>query len=118
MQAQMLDMTPDQAIAALQHDLGLALDDLALALHVDVRTIRRWQTNGMYPQRETRDRLAALLRLRQSLLDFFQTSQDAQVWLAEPQRYLGWMTPVEALRAGRPSRAEAALEVMREGMSI
>ena len=118
MQAQILDMTPSKAIETLQRDLGLTMDDLALALRVEVRTIQRWRAQGTYPQRDTRDRLATLLRLRQSLLDFFQTSEDARVWLNEPQRYLGWMTPGEALRAGRPDRAEAALEVIREGMAV
>ena len=118
MQAQILDMMPGPAIEALQRDLGLTLDDLALALRVEARTIQRWRTQGTYPQRERRDRLATLLRLRQSLLDFFQTTEDVRAWLNEPQRYLGWMTPSEALRAGRPDRAEAALEVIREGMVV
>src|SRR3954447_2285223 len=98
MQAQKLDMMPGPAIEALQRDLGLTLGDLALALHVEARTIQRWRTHGTYPQRETRERLATLLRLCQSLLDFFQTSDDVRAWLNEPQRYLGWMTPTEALR--------------------
>lgn len=114
-----LEITPDVAVEELQRDLGLSINDLAAALQVEPRTVQRWRVgNGTRPQREARHRLVALLRLRQGLHEFFESAEYGRDWLNEPSRYLGWMTPVDAIRAGQPDRAEAALEVMREGMLI
>ena len=44
--------------------------------------------------------------------------EGARDWLRCPSRYLSGMTPLEALRAGRVDRAEAALGALDAGIYL
>lgn len=112
------DMSPAQAIAEIKRDLALKSSELAQALGVDTRTLDRWEKGQVYPQQEGRERLGALLDLAQNVRAFFATAEDAQGWLRDQNRYLGGLTPLEAIRAGRTDRARAALGVMQWGIGI
>lgn len=112
------EMTPTQAIAEIQGSLGITLDELAQALSVDPRTMARWARGVVFPQHESRQRLDAVLDLARNVASFFATSDDGHGWLRDPNRYLGGISPLEALRAGRVDRARAALGVMQWGIGI
>ena len=112
------DMSPAQAIAEIKRDLAIKSSDLAQALGVDTRTLDRWEKGRVYPQQAGRARLAALLDLAQNVSEFFATPEDAQGWLRDQNRYLGGLTSLEAIRAGRTDRARAALGVMQWGIGI
>ncbi len=110
---------PTKTVEELQHDLGLTLDDLALALNVRPRTIGRWLTEGDTPQRNKgRERLEALDALRVRLNEMFTSQEAAKTWLNAGSRYLGGLTPVEVLRAGRIDRVDAALEALESGVFL
>ena len=114
----MLDVMPSQMIADLERDLGLSTDDLARALHMNPRTVDRWRAGDTYPQREARERLNALMGLRRHLSETFRDLESAHSWLRDNNRYLGRLTPVEALRAGRLDRIDAALTALDAGIFI
>jgi hypothetical protein len=99
-------------------DLGLSAKDLTGALSVDRKTLERWVKGETYPQREARKRLIALLTLRDRLAESFEDLAGAREWLNAPARYLGGITPAEALRTGRMDRVEAALEVLESGIFV
>ena len=84
----------------LEADLGLPSKDLADALSVDRKTLDRWVTGETYPQREARRRLVELLALSQRLCEAFEGPDGVQEWLHASSRYLGGLTPAEALRSG------------------
>jgi hypothetical protein len=44
--------------------------------------------------------------------------ENASEWLEADTRYLGGMKPIEALRAGRMDRVEAALEALDSGFVV
>ena len=111
-------MTPRQALNRLESDLGLTPKDLIGALSVDRRTIDRWLSAETYPQREARRRLVELLALSQRLCDAFEGPDGAREWLHAASRYLGGITPAEALRTGRLDRVEAAFEVLESGIFV
>ena len=113
-----LEMAPRQAIQLLEADLGLSAKDLTGALSVDRKTLDRWVSSETYPQREARKRLIALLALRDHLAESFENLEGAREWLNAPARYLGGITPAEALRTGRMDRVEAALEVLESGIFV
>ena len=106
-------------VAILYRWGALQVSDAALAgaLGVDVRALDRWR-NGMHPQRSVRERLAALARLHERLLESFDDADDLRVWLHADNRYLGGLKPVEALSAGRLDRVEAALEALDSGFFV
>src|SRR4051794_1604675 len=113
-----LEVTPRQAIAELEADLGLSAKDLTGALDIDRKTLERWVKGETYPQREARKRLIALLGLRDHLAESFTDLDGAREWLNAPARYLGGITPAEALRTGRMDRVEATLEVLESGIFV
>ncbi|MBA2450668.1 MAG: helix-turn-helix transcriptional regulator [Chloroflexi bacterium] len=113
-----LDVMPHRALQLLKSDLGLTARDLAGALAVDRRTLDRWTTGRTHPQHEARARLAALLGLRERLLASLGGLEFAREWLKTPSLYLGHLTPLEVLRAGRPDRVEANLEAFDAGVAL
>ena len=116
--APQLEMTPRQAVQRLESDLGLTTKDLASSLNVDPRTLDRWLSGETYPQRETRRRLIELLTLSQRLCEAFEGPEGAHEWMHASSRYLGGITPAEALRTGRLDRVEAAFEVLESGIFV
>lgn len=113
-----LGMSPAQALQVLQSDLGLTQKELVVALDTEARNIGRWAAERAYPQREARRRLGALLALHRHLGETFTSMAAARDWLDDSSRYLGGLTPREALRAGRIDRAEAALEALDSGIYL
>ena len=112
------EKTPAAVLAEMERTLGLSKDDMARALGVNVRTIERWRRGMAVPQRETRERLAVLLRLQDRLIDTFTTQDAAREWLHRQNRYLRGLTPADALRVGRPDRVDGALEVLDAGIFV
>ena len=116
--APLRDISPAQAIALIKRELPMKASDLAQGLDIDARTLDRWEKGLVYPQQDGRERLGALLDLAENVSAFFATPEDAQGWLRDQNRYLGGLTPLEAIRAGRIDRARAALGVMQWGIGI
>jgi transcriptional regulator with XRE-family HTH domain len=115
---QRLEVAPGQAVERLMGGLGLSKKELADALDATPRTLERWRTGGTYPQRDTRRRLAELVELDYHLRETFEDREAVQRWLSSPNRYLGGLTPVEAVRVGRVDRVEAALEALDSGVFV
>ena len=113
-----LEMTPRQAINQLESDLGLTSKDLVGALSVDRRTLDRWLSGETYPQREARRRLVDLLALDRRLCEAFEGPDGAREWMHASSRYLGGITPAEALRTGRLDRVAATFEVLESGIFV
>ena len=114
----LLEMTPRQALDALQEAMGLSEEELAGALGTSHRTVQRWRAGKAYPQQLARQRLAELLRLQQRVRETFEGLDTVRRWFHSPSRYLGGMTPAEAVRVGRLDRVEAALEALDSGVFL
>lgn len=116
--AAVLEMTPRQALDALEKGLGIPEEDLAQALNSNRRTLQRWRAGTVHPQQLARQRLAELLRLQQRVRETFEGRDAAHRWVHTQSRYLGGITPAEAIRVGRLDRAEAALEALDSGVFL
>jgi len=110
-----LDTTPRRALDTLEKALGIPEEELAQALNINRRTLQRWRTGVAHPQQAARSRLAALLRLQQRVGETFTSLDASRRWFHAPSRYLGGITPAEAIRVGRLERVEAALEALHSG---
>jgi DNA-binding transcriptional regulator YiaG len=110
-----LDITPRRAIEKIERSLGMPEDELAQALSANRRTLRRWRAGTAHPQQLSRQRLAELLRLQQRVSETFEGRDAVRRWFQSESRYLGGMTPAEAIRVGRIDRVEAALEALHSG---
>jgi transcriptional regulator with XRE-family HTH domain len=113
-----LDITPSQALDSLQEATGLSDEELADALGASHRTIQRWRAGTAYPQQLARQRLAELLRLQRRVQETFEEPDAVRRWFHSQSRYLGGITPAEAVRVGRLDRAEAALEALDSGIFL
>ncbi|MEA2642601.1 MAG: hypothetical protein QOF51_3995 [Chloroflexota bacterium] len=116
--AALLEITPHQALDALEQGTGLSEEELAAALGTSRRTLQRWRAGTAYPQQLARQRLAELLRLLERVQGTFDSENAVRVWFNSPSRYLAGITPAEAIRVGRTDRAEAALEVLDSGIFL
>ena len=110
-----LGMAPGQAIDALQADLGLTTKDIQAVLDTTPRNIERWIGERAHPQTKARQRLVDLMHLHRHLGTMFTDWEGARMWLSSPSRYLGGLTPLDAIRAGRLDRARAALMALDSG---
>lgn len=111
-----LNITPEKAIAELESRLSMRDSDVALALGISPRSLRRWGSGESHPQRDSRANLARLVALSEHLEETF--GEDADEWLEADSRYLGGLKPIEALRAGRIDRVEDALEALDSGIVL
>ena len=113
-----LEMAPGRAVETVEGGLGLKGGELAGALGASVRTVERWRSGQTYPQHEARERLAELVALENRLGETFGDPEARRAWLRSASPYLGGLTPLEALRAGRPDRVQAALEALDSGVFV
>src|SRR5262245_2197412 len=112
-----IQITLEPAIQQLGEDFGFSSRDLAQALGVDQRTIARWAAGDAFPRHGAKDRLEALAALDERLNETFVSWDAARAWLSAPSRYLGDMTPIDAIRAGRPDRVMALIEAIDSGFA-
>ena len=111
----LLEQTPRQALDALEEGIGLSEDEVAQALGTSRRTLQRWRVGTAYPQQAMRQRLGALIDLMQQVQGTFEGAEAPRRWFHNPSRYMGGVTPAEAIRVGRLDRVEADLEALRSG---
>jgi uncharacterized protein (DUF2384 family) len=102
----------------LHAELGLTSADLAAAVGVGRRTVDRWLDGRTRPHSRARRHLRELLEVHDHARDTFSTPEAPRDWFQAPQRYLGWLSPAEAIRAGRFDRVVGALEVLDSGIFI
>lgn len=113
-----LDRAPGRVVEQLESDLQLTARDVAQVLDTNIRTIDRWKAGTSYPQHAARDRLIELEALATRLSETFTSSDAIRDWLHEDSRYLGGMAPIDAMRAGRLDRVNAALEALDSGVFL
>ena len=113
-----LETTPGRAIEALEGGLGIEGGELAAVLGASARTVERWRTGRTYPQHEARERLAELVAVETHLGETFDGPESGRAWLRSGNPYLGGLAPLEALRAGRADRVQAALEALDSGVFV
>lgn len=113
-----IDITPRQAIEQLEHNLGLTPDDLCGALNISRRTLERWRSGEAYPQRESREKLVELMAFEEHVRDMFTGLEYVRLWMHTEARYLGWITPAEAVRLGKVDRANSAIGALEHGIFI
>jgi len=113
-----LEMTPGRAVETVEGGLGLSRSELAGALGASARTVERWRAGQTYPQHEARERLAELVGVEAHLVETFDDPESGSAWLRSANPYLGGLTPLEVVRAGRTDRVEAALEALDSGVFV
>jgi putative toxin-antitoxin system antitoxin component (TIGR02293 family) len=107
------------SIGKLQRQLGLSSGELAAPIGVSARTLERWRS-GIYvvPQGETKRRLQNLFDLQQQLHDVIADDSETREWLSTRRAFLGNLTPIEVIRAGRADRVQELLTSIEHGIHV
>jgi hypothetical protein len=119
-----LQLAPSQIVSQLIEDLGLEHRDLRVIFDIEQRSLDKWISGEVLPQKAARRRLNELHHLQGHLGETFNSWEGARAWLRSPSRYLAGLTPLQALRAGdiehasSVERVEEALEALDAGVFL
>lgn len=105
-------------VRELQETLQLSDEELAWVVGVEGRTIERWHHNQSIPHGKNREALEALQDVARRLDETFVDREGTQQWLNTPSRYLGELTPRDAVLARRLDRVIGALEGITSSVYI
>jgi len=111
------EQTIADAIASLERDLGLTSAELAGGLGVTTRTLDRWRKGESLPQREARDRLAALEQVREQAYETL-IADEVRRWMRSSLPVLSGLTPSDVIRVGRADRVHHVLGAIEHGIYI
>ena len=100
----------DTYIDRLQSTLGLTKAELAQALEVSERSIKRWQRGKSFPQYESRARLEELDALADRLLAAFPDVPSIHAWLRAPSAQNAGKNLVDAITVDRFDIVNIALD--------
>jgi transcriptional regulator with XRE-family HTH domain len=100
----------DSFIDRLLENLGLSKAELAQALDVSERSIKRWQAGRSFPQYESRARLVELERLAERLLMSFPDLSSIHSWLRAPNASSDGRSLVDAILMDRFDLVNLALD--------
>jgi transcriptional regulator with XRE-family HTH domain len=100
----------DSYIDRLLENLGLSKAELAQALEVSERSIKRWQAGKSFPQYESRARLEELDALADRLLASFPDVAAIHAWLRAPNASSDGRSLVDAILIDRFDLVNLALD--------
>jgi hypothetical protein len=99
-------------IGHVQSSFGVSDEEFARLLSVNKRSIDRWRLGQCLPKRETLAQIDRLDSLCKNIAAMFPTAEGQRAWLTMNMAFLGGLSPLEALQAGRIDRVEAAIDYM------
>jgi transcriptional regulator with XRE-family HTH domain len=105
-----------ESLRHIMDTLGLTPQELARTVGASDKTVARWLADETYPQHDSREKLAELEHFTEIVSDAFVDSESVAAWLRHENRYLGGLSPYNALLSGRIDRAEGAIEIIRWGI--
>jgi len=97
-------------IDRILENLGISKAELAQALEVSERSIKRWQAGKSFPQYESRARLKELEALADRLLASFSNVDAIHAWLRAPNASSDGRSLVEAIVIDRFDLVNLALD--------
>jgi len=104
-------------VTELTASAGLTLDDIGRILDASPRSVARWQSGEVVPQRLNKQRLIELAYVAEAVTDVLPP-EDANVWMFTPSRALNHDTPAERIRSGDFRSVLALIEAMADGVVV
>jgi transcriptional regulator with XRE-family HTH domain len=105
----------DRYIDRILESLGLSRAELAQALEVSERSIKRWQAGKSFPQYESRARLEELDALADRALASFPDVPSIHAWLRAPNASSDGRSLVDAIAMDRFDLVNVALDRRNAG---
>ena len=97
--------------------LGLTYEEVGGIVDASARSVARWTSGQVVPQRLNKQRLIELAYVADALAEVLPRDQ-ANVWMFSPNRLLGHGKPADLVRDGEYQRVLALIDAMAEGIFV
>ena len=97
--------------------LGLSQAEIGHIVDASARSIARWSSGDVVPQRLNRQRLLELAYVAEAVTEVLPPDQ-ANVWMMSPNRLLSHNSPAELIHAGGYKEVLALVEALAEGVVV
>jgi uncharacterized protein (DUF2384 family) len=95
--------------------LGLTNEELGGIVNASARSVARWATGAVVPQKLNKDRLLELAYVAEALAEVLPRDH-ANVWMFSPNRMLDHHRPADLVRDGEYKLVLDAIEAMADGV--
>jgi uncharacterized protein (DUF2384 family) len=109
---------PRARAAELRERFRLTAGDVAQATRTDERTVRRWTSSTEARRSPADDRIRALERVVEALIEAGVGKESVRTWLREPADFLDHRSPLAALGDGNVELVEQFVDVSTLGISV
>lgn len=97
--------------------LGLSQQEVGDIVDASPRTVSRWATGAVSPQRLNKQRLIELAYVAEAVTEILPRSH-ANIWILSPNRLLDHDSPAERVHAGRYKDVLDLIEALAEGVVV
>lgn len=104
-------------VGELTSSAGLTLEDIGRIVDASPRSVARWQSGEVVPQRLNKQRLIELAYVAEAVTEVLPP-EDANLWMFTPSRALDHDTPAERIRTGDYKSVLALVEAMADGVVV
>lgn len=104
-------------VGDLTSSAGLTLEAIGRIVDASPRSVARWQSGEVVPQRINKQRLIELAYVAEAVAEILPP-EDANMWMFTPNRTLHHDTPAERIRAGDYKAVLALIDAMADGIVV
>jgi hypothetical protein len=97
--------------------LGLTHEEIGGIVDASARSVSRWSSGEVVPQRLNKQRLVELAYVAEALAQVLPRDQ-ANLWMFTPHRLLDHDTPADRIRAGRYKDVLDLIEAIADGVVV
>jgi hypothetical protein len=97
--------------------LHLTQDEIGTIVDASGRSVARWSTGDVVPQRLNRQRLVELAYVAEAVTQIMPADQ-ANLWMFTPNRLLGHDTPADRIRSGDYKAVLDVIEAVADGIVV
>lgn len=98
-------------------DLGLTQEEVGSIVDASARSVARWQTGGVVPQKLNKRRLIELAYVADAVTRVLPRDK-ANLWMFTPNRLLDHDTPADRVRNGQYRDVLALIEALEDGVVV
>lgn len=102
-------------VTELISDLGLTQEEVGSIVDASPRSVARWQTGSVVPQRLNKQRLIELAYVADAVTQVMPR-ENANSWMFTPNRALNHDTPADRVRNGQYRDVLALVEALADGV--
>lgn len=104
-------------VTGIIDQLGLTQEEVGSIVDASARSVARWSSGDVVPQRLNKTRLLELAYVAEAVAEILPASQ-ANLWMFTPSRLLGHDTPADRIQSGRYRDVLDLIEAIADGIVV